>query len=119
MKEKDNIKLSLKKEEEIKTSTSALSDTLPINLISEENSPFPLSPPQLESLVSKYTDSNDNNDVLNYIGSLGGTENILEKLKTSSEQGIKTEQFRKEYFGVNKVFEEPDTFSKFFERIFV
>ena len=109
MKEKDNIKLSLKKEEEIKTSTSALSDTLPINLISEENSPFPLSPSQLESLVSKYTDSNDNNEVLNYIGSFGGTENILQKLKTSSEEGIKNEQFRKEYFGVNKVFEEPMT----------
>ena len=109
MKEKDNIKLSLKKEEEIKTSTSALSDTLPINLLSQDNSPFPLSPPQLESLISKYTDSNDNNDVLNYIGSLGGTENILEKLKTSSDQGIKNDQFRKEYFGVNKVFEEPMT----------
>ena len=38
---------------------------------------------------------------------LGGTQGILDKLKTSIESGIDSPHLRKEEFGINKIFEEP------------
>ena len=104
MKVKDSITLNLKKEEEIKASFDSFNDKFQI---SEANSLYQINPSKLESLVSKYTDSDNNNELLKYIESLGGTENILEHLKTTKEGGIQNEQFRKKIYGINKVFEEP------------
>ena len=104
MKVKDSITLNLKKEEEIKASFDSFNDKFQI---SEANSLYQINPSKLESLVSKYTDSDKNNELLKYIESLGGTENILEHLKTTKEGGIQNEQFRKKIYGINKVFEEP------------
>ena len=106
MNKKDDIKLSLKKEEEIKTSLNT-SEFIPINMSSLNNFAFPLSNTTLESLISTYTDSNDTSNLFKYIESLGGTDGILEKLKTSTNEGIREEKYRKEYFGTNKIFEEP------------
>ena len=114
MKEKDSITISLKKEEEIKITYDSFSDKFQNTPNSEVNSFYQINNSELESLVSKYTDLDNNDELLKYIESLGGTENILDHLKTSKEEGIKTEQFRKEFYGINKVFEEPMTpFFKF------
>ena len=114
MEKEIDIKLSLKKEEEIKTSMNNLIESIPINNTINFPNLYQITNSQLESLVTKYTDSNDISDLFNYINSLGGTDIILEKLLTSSDKGIKSEENRKEYFGVNKVFEEPMTpFFKF------
>ena len=114
MEKEIDIKLSLKKEEEIKTSMNNLIESIPINNTINFPNLYQITNSQLESLVTKYTDSNDISDLFNYINSLGGTDIILEKLLTSSDKGIKSEENRKEYFGVNKVFEEPMTpFLKF------
>ena len=114
MEKEVDIKLSLKKEEEIKNSTNNISELISINTSSNIPDLYQLSTPQLESIVSKYTDSNDISEIFDFIKSQGGTDMILEKLMTSSDSGIKTEENRKEYFGENKVFEEPVTpFLKF------
>ena len=114
MEKEVDIKLSLKKEEEIKNSTNNISELISINTSSNIPDLYQLSTPQLESIVSKYTDSNDISELFDFIKSQGGTDMILEKLMTSSDSGIKTEENRKEYFGENKVFEEPVTpFLKF------
>ena len=62
---------------------------------------------QLENVISSYTDTNNKNSVFENIELLGGTEGILQKLKTSSEEGIQSKYLRKENFGINKIFEEP------------
>ena len=62
---------------------------------------------QLENVISSYTDTNNKNSVFENIELLGGTEGILQKLKTSSEEGIQSKYLRKEKFGINKIFEEP------------
>ena len=109
-----DIKLSLKKEEEIKTSMNNLIEIGSSNNSLNIHNFYQLSCAQLESLVTKYTDSNDVTELFDFLKSLGGTDMILEKLLTSSDRGIKTEKNRKEFFGVNKVFEEPMTpFFKF------
>ena len=114
MEKEVDIKLSLKKEEEIKNSTNNISELISINTSSNIPDLYQLSYTQLESLVSKYTDSNDISELFDFIKSQGGTDMILEKLMTSGDSGIKTEENRKEYFGENKVFEEPMTpFLKF------
>ena len=108
-----DLHLSLKKEEEIKTTSNTLYQILPIstdqsNILFPSSSPYQISPQSLESLVTKYTDySKDILSLFNEIESLGGTNGLLEKLNTSADEGIKTEKNRKEFFGVNKVFEEP------------
>ena len=114
MEKEVDIKLSLKKEEEIKTSMNNLIESIPITNPMNFPNLYQITNSQLESLMAKYTDSNDISELFNYIESLGGTDIILEKLLTSSDKGMKTEENRKEYFGVNKVFEEPMTpFLKF------
>ena len=62
---------------------------------------------QLENLISSYTDTNNKNSLFENIELLGGTKGILQKLKTSSEEGIQSKYLRKEKFGINKIFEEP------------
>ena len=62
---------------------------------------------QLENLVSLYTDENNKQLLFQNLEHLGGTEGILSKLKTSAENGIESPRFRKEEFGMNKIFEEP------------
>ena len=69
---------------------------------------------QLENLVSSYTDTNYKFSILESIEMQGGTKGILQKLKTSSEEGIHSLYLRQEKFGINKIFEEPPApFTKF------
>ena len=69
---------------------------------------------QLENVVSSYTDTNNKNTLFESFELLGGTKGILQKLKTSSDEGIQTTYLRQEKFGINKIFEEPPTpFIKF------
>ena len=75
---------------------------------------YGISSNQLEDLVSFYTEENNKNKLYENIDLLGGTKGILEKLKTSLEEGIQTSYLRKEEFGINKIFEEPpSSFLKF------
>ena len=62
---------------------------------------------QLENLVSFYTDENNKNALYENLESLGGTKGIMDKLKTSHDEGIQSSILRKEEFGINKIFEEP------------
>ena len=68
---------------------------------------FDINSIQLENLVSFYTDENNKQLLFENLELLGGTEGILSKLKTSAENGIESPRFRKEEFGINKIFEEP------------
>ena len=68
----------------------------------------------LEDLVSFYTDEDNKNTLYEHLELLGGTKGIMEKLKTSQEEGIQSTFLRKEEFGINKIFEEPPSpFLKF------
>ena len=62
---------------------------------------------QLENLISSYSDTNNKTTVLENVELLGGTKGILQKLKTSAEDGIQSTYLRQETFGINKIFEEP------------
>ena len=68
---------------------------------------FDISSVQLENLVSFYTDENNKKLLFENLENLGGTKGIMSKLKTSLENGIDSPHFRKEEFGINKIFEEP------------
>ena len=68
---------------------------------------FDINSIQLENLVSFYTDENNKQLLFENLELLGGTQGILSKLKTSLEKGIESPRFRKEEFGINKIFEEP------------
>ena len=71
MKEKDSITLSLKKEEEIKTIYDSFSDNFQNTHNSEVNSFYQINNSELESLVSKYTDLDNNDELLKYIDENG------------------------------------------------
>ena len=101
------LKLGRKKSEENEILTLNHSENIPIfnRQISEE---YGITSEQLENLISSYTDTNNKSSVLENIEILGGTAGILQKLKTSSDEGIQSSELkRKEKFGVNKIFEEP------------
>ena len=68
---------------------------------------YEISSVQLEDLVSLYIDENNNNLLYENFELLGGTQGIMEKLKTSCEHGIENTDLRQEEFGINKIFEEP------------
>ena len=68
---------------------------------------YEISSSQLEDLVSFYIDENNKNILYENFEFLGGTKGIMEKLKTSFENGIQSTDSRQEEFGVNKIFEEP------------
>ena len=71
------------------------------------NDAFDITSAQLENLVSLYTDEHNKQLLFQNLELLGGTKGILSKLRTSSEKGIESPRFRKEEFGINKIFEEP------------
>ena len=71
------------------------------------NDAFDITSAQLENLVSLYTDEHNKQLLFQNLELLGGTKGILSKLRTSSENGIESPRFRKEEFGINKIFEEP------------
>ena len=69
---------------------------------------------QLEDLVSFYTEEHNNTALMENLDLLGGTKGIMDKLKTSLEDGIESKNFRLEEFGSNVIFEEPPSpFLKF------
>ena len=75
---------------------------------------YEISSDQLEDLVSYYTDEHNKISLMENLDLLGGTKGIMDKLKTSLEDGIESQNFRLEEFGSNKVFEEPPSpFLKF------
>ena len=97
-------------EKENEILTPIISESIPVSfqpkkLISKDA--FEINSIQLENLVSFYTDEDNKNLLFENLELLGGTEGILSKLKTSSENGIEYPNFRKEEFGINKIFEEP------------
>ena len=71
------------------------------------NDAFDITSAQLENLVSLYTDEHNKQLLFQNLELLGGTKGILSKLRTSAEKGIESPRFRKEEFGINKIFEEP------------
>ena len=75
---------------------------------------YEISSDQLEDLVSYYTDEHNKISLMENLDLLGGTKGIMDKLKTSLEDGIESQNFRLEEFGSNQVFEEPPSpFLKF------
>ena len=80
MEKEVDIKLSLKKEEEIKNSTNNISELISINTSSNIPDLYQLSTPQLESIVSKYTDSNDISELFDFIKSQGGNRHDFRKI---------------------------------------
>ena len=101
---------SFEKIDEKEILTTKSSDIIPV---SHQNTnivlsgTYGISSNQLEDLVSFYTDENNKNGMYENIELLGGSKGIMEKLRTSLEEGIQTTDFRKEEFGINKIFEEP------------
>jgi len=75
---------------------------------------YDISSDQLEDLVSFYTEEHNKTSLMENLNLLGGTKGIMEKLKTSMEDGIESKNFRLEEFGSNIIFEEPPSpFLKF------
>ena len=105
--ELSSSKIGRKRSEENEILTLNHSEQKPIfNICNSEE--YGVTSEQLENLVSSYTDTYNKKTVLENIEILGGTKGILEKLKTSSEEGIKSSHLkRQEKFGINKIFEEP------------
>ena len=90
--------------------TTNHSEIIPIfNRKNESKLPdiYGISSEQLENVISSYTDTNSKNSLFENIELLGGTKGILQKLKSSSEEGIQSKYLRKKKFGINKIFEEP------------
>ena len=97
-------------EKENEILTPIISEIIPVSPQPKNIIPsgvFDISSIQLENLVSLYTDENNKKLLFENLSSLGSTQGILDKLKTSIENGIDSSHFRKEEFGINKIFEEP------------
>jgi hypothetical protein len=60
---------------------------------------YEISSDQLEDLVSYYTDEHNKISLMENLDLLGGTKGIMDKLKTSLEDGIESQNFRLEEFG--------------------
>ncbi len=97
-------------EKENEILTPIISETILVSSQPKKSSPlgtFEITSVQLENLVSLYTDENNKKLLFENLEELGGTKSIMTKLKTSIEEGIDSPRFRKEEFGINKIFEEP------------
>ena len=97
-------------EKENEILTPIISETILVSSQPKKSSPlgtFEITSVQLENLVSLYTDENNKKLLFENLEQLGGTKSIMTKLKTSIEEGIDSPRFRKEEFGINKIFEEP------------
>ena len=96
-------------EKENEILTPIISESIPVSipkkLLTQDN--YEISSIQLENLVSLYTDENNKKLLFENLEELGGTKGIMSKLKTSLDNGIDSPTFRREEFGVNKIFEEP------------
>ena len=68
---------------------------------------FPITVLELEKLMGNYKERGSNYLDLQAIHDLGGPDAILQKLKTSIDQGIHSIDNRENDFGSNKVFVEP------------
>ena len=96
--------------EEKDTSSHNISEKIPIintESTSKVSESFEITSEELENLISSYTDNNIKSTFLENLGSLGGTNGILQKLNTSAEEGIHSLDLREEIFGANTIFEEP------------
>ena len=77
-----------------------------INEVSQSGT-FSISVRTLEELMGAYKERGSEYRDLKLISQLGGVNEILKKLKTSSKNGISSEEDRINDFGSNKVFIEP------------
>ena len=68
---------------------------------------YDISSKDLEDLVALYREDSNKSLELKSIEKLGGIEGILEKLKTSPDKGVLTDENRENEFGNNRVFVEP------------
>ena len=99
-----------KNSEEIETLFQKQSEVIPIEIKPKELTlpeTFEITSSQLENTISSYTDFNNKTTLLENLEVLGGTKGILQKLKSSIEEGIQPSSSREELFGSNKIFEEP------------
>ena len=97
-------------EKENEILTPIISEQIPVSIPPKKINPigtFDITSVQLENIVSLYTDEHSNKLLFQNLEELGGTKSIMTKLKTSLEEGIDSPRFRKEEFGINKIFEEP------------
>ena len=96
-------------EKENEILTPIISESIPVSipkkLLTQDN--YEISSIQLENLVSLYTDESNKKLLFEKLEELGGTKGIMSKLKTSLDNGIDSPSFRREEFGINKIFEEP------------
>ena len=114
---RSNHKGSFEKTDEKEILTTKTSDTITFPSETKNivlSGTYDITSDALEDLVSFYTEENDKNILYEHLELLGGTKGIMEKLKTSQEDGIHSTFLRKEEFGINKIFEEPPSpFLKF------
>ena len=105
--EKNLSQLEFKKTEENEIISTNFSEKTPIISRRELSNPYEITSEELENLVLSYADTNSKASVTENLENLGGTKGILQKLKTSPEEGIQSQYLREETFGINKIFEEP------------
>ena len=105
--EKSLSQLEFKRTEENETISTNFSEKTPIISRRKLSDPFEITSEELENLVISYSDTNSKASVTENLEMLGGTKGILQKLKTSPEEGIQSQYLREEAFGINKIFEEP------------
>ena len=105
--EKSLSKIEVKKSEENEINSTHFSEKTPIIKREKFTEPYGITSEELENLVLSYNDANNKTSVIENIEMLGGTKGILQKLKTSPEEGIQSQYLREENFGINKIFEEP------------
>ena len=99
---KDKIQI----EKNLENSNSNINNLNIQNLESNSGS-FLINVQTLEELMGAYKERGLENRDLQFISKLGGIEEILKKLRTSSKKGISSLEDRINDFGSNKVFIEP------------
>ena len=99
---KDKIQI----EKNLENSNSNINNLNIQNLESNSGS-FLINAQTLEELMGAYKERGLENRDLQFISKLGGIEEILKKLRTSSKKGISSLEDRLNDFGSNKVFVEP------------
>ena len=99
---KDKIQI----EKNLENSNSNINNLNNQNMESNSGS-FLINAQTLEELMGAYKERGLENRDLQFISKLGGIEEILKKLRTSSKKGISSLEDRINDFGSNKVFIEP------------
>jgi magnesium-transporting ATPase (P-type) len=108
---KNSLKNRRKYSDENEILSSHQSEKIPImdsNKTTQFSGAFEITSEELENLVSSYTETNNKSTLIENLKRHGGTKGLLQKLKSSPEEGINPPTLlRQEKFGINKIFEEP------------